>query len=69
MSRYYVNDNAQYPSGDHEVHKTGCPKFPNHDNLTYLGNFSSCRPAVRKAKQIYRMADGCYYCSRECHTR
>ena len=68
MARYYVNDNAQ-SNGDHEVHKTGCSWLPHPDNRTYLGDFSSCAPAVRAAKKIYAQCNGCYYCSNACHTR
>ena len=67
MSRYYVNKNTQ-SNGDHEVHRTGCDYFPLEKNRTYLGDFSSCAPAVREAKKIYKQCNGCYYCSKACHT-
>lgn len=63
---YYVNQNAQV-NGDHEVHKEGCTYMP--INKLHLGAFSSCQPAVESAKRVYPRADGCYWCSRECHTR
>lgn len=66
MAKYYVNDNAQ-SNGDHEVHKDGCAYMPTK-NTTYLGDFSSCKDAVKKAKDIYTKSNGCYYCSYECHT-
>ena len=66
MARYYVNKNAQN-NGDHEVHKSGCPFFPNPDNALYLGVFETCGPAKAEAKKIYPTADGCYYCSTACH--
>jgi hypothetical protein len=66
MDKYYVNDDPQ-PNGDHEVHKANCRYFPK--NVTYLGTFSSCVEAVREAKKKYSRADGCYYCSSECHKR
>jgi hypothetical protein len=65
MADYYVNDNAQ-SNGDHEVHVAGCQWMPK--NRTSLGNYSSCRPAVAAAKRIYSQSNGCYYCSRDCHT-
>ena len=68
MARYYVNDTAQASSGDHEVHRQGCTWMPNPENRTYLGDFETCYPAVRAAKRIYPNADGCYWCSRDCHT-
>jgi len=67
MARYYVNDNAQ-ANGDHEVHTTGCSWLPLPHNRTYLGDFSSCGPAVREAKKKYTKSNGCYHCSRACHT-
>ncbi len=67
MARYYVNKRAQ-ANGDHEVHKLGCSYMPSEENRKYLGDFTSCRPAVAAARKEYRQVNGCYYCSRECHT-
>lgn len=67
MARYYVNDNAQ-SNGDHEVHTAGCSFMPIPENRRFLGDFSSCHPAVVEAKKIYRQSNGCYFCSRPCHT-
>lgn len=66
MARYYVNNNSQ-SNGDHEVHVSGCNHMPS--DTSYLGSFTNCKDAVRAAKKIYPTADGCYWCSRECHTR
>jgi len=65
--RYYVNKNAQ-SNGDHEVHDSGCSFLPDPNNRIYLGDYSSCHGAVRKAKEYYSKADGCYYCCNDCHT-
>lgn len=65
--RYYVNNNAQ-TNGDHEVHTETCSYVPKAENRTYLGEYTSCAPAVAKAKTIHRKSNGCYYCSRACHT-
>ena len=67
MSSYYVNRNTQL-NGDHEVHTTGCSWLPNRDNRIYLGEFSSCYPAVTAAKRHFSQVNGCYYCSNACHT-
>ncbi len=67
MALYYVNKQAQ-TNGDHEVHKSDCSRMPNEENRKYLGSFSNCSGAVRKAKEYYPKSNGCYYCSRECHT-
>jgi len=68
MAKYYVNKHAQ-ANGDHEVHTSSCSFLPEADNRLYLGEFSTCQAAVREAKKTYAKADGCYYCSKECHTR
>ena len=67
MAFYYVSKNAQ-SNGDHEVHKLGCRHMPNSKNRIYLGDFTTCTPAVRKAKEHYRQSNGCFYCSNACHT-
>jgi len=67
MARYYVTKQAQ-TNGDHEVHQFGCSWMPAEDNRIYLGDFPTCRSAVTAAKRHYTRANGCYYCSRECHT-
>lgn len=64
---YYVNKNAQ-SNGDHEVHTKECKYSPNLENKEYLGYFDSCKDAVKKAKQIFPKSNGCYFCSKECHT-
>lgn len=68
MAAYYVNKNAQ-STGEHEVHRAGCSYLPDTENRVYLGDFTNCKDAVRESKKHYDNVDGCYYCSRECHTR
>lgn len=65
MAAYYVNNRAQ-SNGDHEVHVASCIFFPS--DRKYLGEFSSCQPAVETAKQYYRQSNGCFTCCRACHT-
>jgi hypothetical protein len=67
MKYYYVNKNAQ-PNGDHEVHTGDCSHLPQPENRLYLGLFSNCKDAVKKAKETYSQSDGCYYCCNACHT-
>ena len=67
MARYCVNRNTQ-PSGDHEVHRESCRYLPNPENRIYLGEFGSCHPAVAGASKHYAQVNGCFWCSRECHT-
>lgn len=65
--RYYVNTNAQ-TNGDHEVHAASCNWLPAQQHREYLGDFAHCAPAVAEARRTYRRANGCYWCSRACHT-
>ena len=71
MALYYnycVNIKAQ-DNGDHEVHREDCQYWPDERNRLHLGGFMNCEPAVKKAKEIYpTTANGCYWCSRDCHT-
>lgn len=70
MEFYYLNKKAQL-TGEHEVHKDGCQFLPSPLNRDFLGLFSNCVDAVAKAKEQYtsKKIDGCYHCSRACHTR
>ena len=64
---YYVNRQAQ-ANGDHEVHRSDCAYLPSESNRIHLGTFSNCRDAIREARKHFSQVDGCYFCSRECHT-
>jgi len=68
MANYYVNKNAQ-SNGDHEVHKQSCSFMPDSENRIYLGDHATCGPAVREAKKHYTQVNGCYFCSKACHTQ
>ncbi len=50
MKRYYVNDNAQEDSGDHEVHDEDCTFCPDPENRTYLGRFPAVSPLSGRPK-------------------
>ena len=67
MDHYYVNNNAQ-ENGDHEVHKKSCKYCPDANSRIYLGYFPNCKEAVRIAGEKFTQVNGCYYCSKECHT-
>lgn len=67
MSSYYVNRNAQ-ANGDHEVHDQICTFLPSAENRIYLGEHYSCSSAVVAARVYYPQSNGCYWCSRSCHT-
>lgn len=65
--KYYVNNEAQY-NGDHEVHIESCFYYSRMKNKTYLGEYESCKDAVRAAEKIHRQVNGCVHCCRPCHT-
>lgn len=65
---YYVNKREQ-PTGEHEVHTSSCIYIPSEENKMFLGNFDSCRDAVREAGKHFDSVDGCRHCSKACHTR
>lgn len=67
MYKYYVNRNEQ-SNGDHEVHKEDCKYLPSIENRIFLGSYYTCHDAVRESKKYYSQTNGCYFCSRECHT-
>ena len=64
---YYVNRNQQR-GGDHGVHRAGCNQSPHEANRIELGAFTSCTEAVEEAKRRYPTANGCRFCSMDCHT-
>lgn len=68
MAYYRLNLNRQ-ANGDYEVHKDDCNYYPKQ-NYDDLGTFSSCEPAVAEArkKHPYKQINGCYWCSKPCHT-
>ena len=70
MPYYCVNARAQAVSGDHEVHEEGCTYWPDDENVRDLGWHSNCHSAVERAKVLYPFwkINGCYWCSRPCHT-
>ena len=66
MPEYVMNKNSQ-SNGDHEVHVITCTRLPDPENRLSLGIHYSCASAVERAKRIDLKADGCFYCSPECH--
>lgn len=68
MANYRLNLNQQ-ANGDYEVHKDDCNYYPSQ-NYDDLGTFSSCETAVAEAKRKHasKQINGCYWCSKPCHT-
>jgi len=68
MPYYYVNnDQTRNPGLHHEVHTEEHANELKISNKTYLGYFSNCVGAKKKAKEIYSDADGCAICCPLCH--
>jgi len=67
MASYYVNKNPQ-TNGDHEVHQQNCSFIPSLSNRLYLGEFYNCTDAVTESRKHFTQTNGCYYCSKACHT-
>jgi len=68
MAFFYVNDNPQ-PSGEHEVHESGCIWLAKVKSKTSLGAHQNCFTAVQTAANIYGNVDGCAYCCSACHKK
>lgn len=66
MPNYYINRNARQ-SGEHEIHKEGCHYLNHILNKELLGEFQSGLDAIKKAKENYKIVDGCFYCSHDFH--
>lgn len=65
---YYVNRiSTGNPNYNHEVHEKGCQWLPSEANRDYLGQYSSCTEAIKKAKEKYTNVDGCATCCPSCH--
>lgn len=67
MKRYVLNTIPQ-SNGDHEVHESNCHRLPSYRDQQDLGYHFRCSDAVTAAKKNFPHANGCYHCSRSCHT-
>lgn len=69
MNFYYFNDSTD-EHGKHEVHGDDCKHLPEPRNRTLIGYCLNCKDAIQRAKREYpfKSFDGCYWCSRACHT-
>ena len=57
MARYYVNNQPQQPSGDHEVHREDCHLLP--ADRKYLGEYATCAPAASALPPLNPLPDQC----------
>jgi hypothetical protein len=65
MESYYVRIKQQ-SFGYNSVHKEDCFFLPNIEDRKYLGEFNSCKKAVRLAKSYFPEVTGCIFCCEEC---
>ncbi|MCF7941818.1 MAG: hypothetical protein K9M84_09410 [Spirochaetia bacterium] len=61
MDLYYASKH-QKKNGRHEVHVLGCPWLPEEEHRTYLGMFTDCHDAMRKAQELYEHVERCIHC-------
>ncbi len=62
---YYVNDDPQVVSGEHEVHRNICLSLAFARSKTYLGFYADCQKALEKAGTIYKKVTRCSFCCQE----
>ncbi len=62
---YYVNNNPQVVTGNHEVHKNICLSLAMAESKSYLGFFDNCEDAIAKARTIYAKVEKCHFCCHE----
>ncbi|NGP87553.1 hypothetical protein [Fodinibius halophilus] len=68
MDHYYVHIYTD-DDGDHEIHTDECDFLPKPTHRDYLGYYNNCENAVEEAgNNGYSPVNGCYFCSRDCHT-
>jgi hypothetical protein len=65
MESYYVRIKQQ-SLGYNTVHKEDCIFLPDIEDRIYLGEFNSCKKAVRLAKLDFKEVTGCIFCCKEC---
>jgi len=69
FQQYFVNKQAQ-ANGDYEVHNYSCGYLiqMSPENKKSLGHFNNCGDAVTEARKHHPTANGCFFCSKTCHT-
>ena len=76
MAKYILNINKQdsLSEENYEIHnEETCAHLPNTENRRHIGYFSNCKDEIIQAKIKYpeyaKDIDGCFWCSRPCHTQ
>lgn len=70
MSAIYYFNTITDSKGNHEVHTQECIFLPSEGTRKRIGMESNCQNAIASAKRDNpgKTFDGCFYCSKECHT-
>lgn len=69
MPNFYLGKKISH-EGTYEVHNGKCIFLPRaNEESIFLGEFSHCSDAVYEARKYYVNANGCFFCSHECHIK
>ena len=68
MAIYYLSLKTKQDKKTYEIHKSNCPHLPKARYRKHLGNFLSCKAAVKEAEKYVENPNGCCYCSRLCNS-
>jgi len=66
MSAYYFISIGQRSTGNHTVHKEGCPLMPANHKMICLGKFESPHDALNLGKKLFERSEICSFCCRKC---
>ncbi len=65
MDKYIVNKRAQNKNGCHKIHINTCKRCPQEDNQIDLGKCMCPIEAKSRAKEYFKVVNGCKYCCNE----
>lgn len=68
MAIYYLSLKTKKDNRINEIHKSNCPYLPKSGKRKHLGDFLSCKTALREAEKYVENSNGCCYCSRLCNS-
>ena len=66
MNWYYLEVNTDKGAKYNEIHKEDCKFMPKKENRIFLGHFSNCEDALKKAGNHF--PNGFHVCPRCCQT-
>lgn len=65
MSAYYFISIGQRSTGNHTVHKDGCPLMPANRKMICLGKFESTQDALNLGNKLFERSEICSFCCRK----